>query len=75
MARNRPASFRITMAKRTALLLLGNKDVDGKSLIGKIPDTLLDFLTRLDTDPKAAYEKYRSILKEHFPDKFFELEI
>ncbi len=70
---NKTASSNIDMSlcKKIAIWLLGDKSGNGTKLRGIVGDEYLDFLQKVDYDPLETYNAYRALLKKHFNTKEF----
>lgn len=65
----------LEMVKRLGAYLLGDRSGLGTSLIRSHHPAFVDFLLSADTDSIACYEKYRTMLAQHFPSRFIHLNI
>jgi hypothetical protein len=61
----------ITLSKKIAIWLLGDRSGNGSRLRGKVIDEYLDFLQEIDYDPLESYNRYRDLLKKYFNTKEF----
>ena len=62
-----------TLAKRTAIYLLGDTSGSGVKLLKTHNNAIINFLQKKHLDPFHCYQEYRELLKQHFDTKIFHI--